>query len=296
MLKLRKYGHWYFLGALALAVFVIWSAIFRIEAHRGLYMYVFDVGQGDAIFIEAPDGNQILIDGGPDSSILASLGKVLPFWDRVIDLVILTHPHADHLDGLLEVLKRYDVGMVLESGVNHTIPEYRQWRELIAGRKTPTVLAKRGQTIRLGSNISLAVLAPFRPVAGSSVKNIHDAAVVLRLEFASTTVLLMSDAEAALERELISSDLNISSDILKVGHHGSKTSTREGFLEAVEPHLAVISSGRRNRYGHPAEEVLDRLQSFGIRVLRTDQDGDIVLIIDGAGKRVQSSLEGSRSF
>lgn len=293
MLRLKKYGHWYFLGFLAFLAFAVWSAVFWVEAHQDLvFLYFFDVGQGDAIFIEAPDGHQVLIDGGPDRTVLNRLGEVMPFWDRSIDILVLTHPQADHLTGLLEVLKRYNVGMVLESGVNHTIPEYQEWRELIRGRNIPAVIAERGQKIRLSDNVSLAVLAPFQPLAGLTIKKINEASVVLKFQFVSpvrngisngvsTTALLMADAEARLERQLIAAGNSLESDLLKVGHHGSKTSSREEFLRAVRPRLAVISAGRRNRYGHPHQEVLDRLESLSILVLRTDQDGDITLVSDG---------------
>jgi len=282
MLKLRKYGHWYFLGLVALAAYTVWQAVFWAEAHRGrVFIHVFDVGQGDAIFIEAPNGNQVLIDGGPDASLLAKLGADLPFWDRSLDLIVLTHPHADHLDGLVEVLTRYEVGLVLESGVSHSIPEYEEWHKLLEAKGVNVVIAKSGQTVGLSQAASLDVLTPFESFVGKSSKNIHDATVALKLVYASTTALLMGDAERPLERQLIGAGTNLDVDVLKVGHHGSKTSTSEEFLRATTPRLAVISVGRKNRYGHPYQEVLDRLERFGVTVLRTDQDGDITIVSDG---------------
>lgn len=282
MLRLRKYGRWYFLGALALAAFFIWQAVFWVEARRGRVMlHFFDVGQGDAMLIEAPNGNQVLIDGGPDSSVLARLGDVLPFWDRSLELVILTHPHADHLGGLIEVLRRYDVGMVLESGVNHSIPEYAAWRGLLRDQGIPVVTARAGERLRISDSAVLDILTPLRNFAGQSPRDVHDAMVVAKLVHGRTTFLLMGDAERPLERELIAAGADLDVDVLKAGHHGSKTSTAEEFLRATTPAVAVISVGRRNRYGHPAQEVLDRLAPFGIAVLRTDQDGDITLTSDG---------------
>lgn len=282
MFKLKKYGHWYFLALLALTAGSIWSAVFWVEARNGRVLISFlDVGQGDAIFIEAPNGNQILIDGGPDSTILARLGEVMPFWDRSIDLLILTHPHADHLDGFLEVLKRYKVGIVLESGVNHSIPEYREWHDVIGGKNIPLTIAKRGQIIRMGNGAVLDILAPMAPFAGASPKNIHDSSVVSLFSFASTSALFMADAEASLEKTLLLDRGFSPVDILKVGHHGSKTSTSEELLARARPRFAVISVGRKNRYGHPYQMVLDRLKRFGVKIYRTDLDGSVTFASDG---------------
>ena len=282
MRNLKKFGHWYLLGLLILGAFFVWSEIFFLEAQRGrLLLHVFDVGQGDAIFIRAPNGNQVLIDGGPDTTVLTKLGQTLPWWDRSIDLLLLTHPHADHLDGLLEVLERYAVGRVVESGVNHSIPEYQIWHDAIAARHIPVAMARNGVVIHLGAETSIKVLAPLGSFLDASPRNIHAASVVGELAFASSTVLFMADAEAALERELIRRGEIRPVDVLKVGHHGSKTSTSEALLGASRPRLAVISVGRKNRYGHPTQEVLDRLERFGIQTYRTDQDGDVVLVSNG---------------
>ena len=281
MEKIKKYAPWFFLIAPGAVAAVIWYAIFYIESHRNLVMTAFDVGQGDSIFIEAPNGNQALIDGGPDDAVLAKLGAALPFWDRSIDLVILTHPHADHLTGLIAVLRRYDVGMVLESGVNYSTPEYGEWRAVLEEKGIPLVTARRGQSIRLSPKTELAILAPFDSFVTKSPKNVHDAMIVSKLHSGSATALLMGDAEKSLEYQLIFSGDNVASDVLKVGHHGSKTSTTADFVHAVSPKSVVISAGRKNRYGHPAQEVMDRIAAFGAVLLRTDRDGDIRLVSDG---------------
>lgn len=282
MRSIRKYGRWYILGAFALVAGCIWSAVFWAQAHQGLLLLsILDVGQGDAIFIEAPDGGQVLIDGGPDNTVLARLGEIMPFWDRAIDAVILTHPHADHLDGLVAVLDRYQVGVVVESGVNHSIAEYELWRRKVKERGIGRIVAVRGGVLHLGGGVRIDILAPDRPYDAESVRNIHEAAVVLRITFANSTALLMADAEAPRERELLASGIDIRSEVLKVGHHGSKTSTLEVFLRAVHPRLSAISVGARNRYGHPTQEVLDRLEAAGVRTFRTDRDGTITFASDG---------------
>ena len=287
MLGLRTYAPWYLLGAFALANAVIWQAVSSTGARAGsLSLSVLDVGQGDALFVESPSGSQVLIDGGPDERVLAQLGELMAFWDRSLDLVVLTHPHADHLDGLVEILKRYDVGMVLESGVNHSIPEYGEWRTLLREKGVSVVVANAGQRVRLSGSVYLDVLAPLTSYEGKSPKDVHDAMVVLELVHGATKALLMGDAERPLERELLASGLDLDVDVLKVGHHGSKTSTSGEFLRATTPRSAVISVGRKNRYGHPHQEVLDRLEAAGMRTFRTDRDGTITLVSDGQRFRV----------
>src|SRR3989344_1519309 len=193
--KTKKKAAYYFLTTLVITAVLVWYAVFQVEAQGELLrVHFFDVGQGDAIFIEAPNGNQVLIDGGPDNSVLAKLGEAMPFWDRSIDLIILTHPHADHLDGLVEVLKRYDVETVLENGVNHTIPEYAEWHELLEKKNVKVVIAKAGQRIYLSGAAYLDIFAPSEDFVGKSAKDMHDAAIVSRLAYASTAVLFMADA------------------------------------------------------------------------------------------------------
>lgn len=269
-----------FLGLVGV-VAVVWYAVFHFENRQNLVITFFDVGQGDAIFIEVPGGNQILIDGGPNAAILSKLGQTMPFWDRSIDLIVLTHPHADHLDGLLEVLERYKVDMVLESGAEHSIPEYYEWRQILEKRKVPVVVARAGQKIKAG-DLVLDILMPLKEYAGLSPRNVHEAMIVSRAIYGKDSFLFTGDAEKSLEFLLLSTyGDKLDSDLLKVGHHGSKTSTSKEFLAAVSPPMGIIQSGRKNRYGHPHQDVLDRLASVGVNVLRNDLNGDIQLKSDG---------------
>ncbi len=278
---MKKYGHAIFLGVLALGVVAIWYAVLYVEAHRVFRVTFFDVGQGDAIFVETPNGNQVLIDGGPSDRVVAKLGEHMPFWDRSIDLLVLTHPHTDHLNGLLEVLKRYDVGMVIEAGVRYSTPEYGEWRDLLKKKNIQAMVAQRGQRVHIAPSADLDILAPFENSENISPKNVHDAMVISQLRYGSTTVLLMGDAEETLEYKLLMSLADVAADILKVGHHGSKTSTASAFVRMVAPKIAVISAGKNNRYGHPHQQTLDTLEKFGIKIFRTDRDGDINFTSDG---------------
>ena len=265
-----------------LANVLIWYAVFYFDGHQNLLIHFFDVGQGDSILIESQNGNQILIDGGPGNAVVSKLDESLPFWDRSLDLLILTHAHADHVDGLVEVLKRYRIGMILESGEAYSTPEYYEWHNIIKEKNIPVVIARRGQIVHVSKDIRLNVLSPFGNYNGVSVKNPHDANVSTKLVYAATSALLMGDAEKPIEYRLLFENREmLKSDILKVGHHGSRTSTTEDFLKEVSPKFAIISVGRKNRYGHPHQEVIDRLTSFGTHIFRTDEDRDVTFVSDG---------------
>lgn len=240
-----------------------------------LRIYFFDVGQGDSIFIETPNGNQVLIDGGPDNSVVHKLSKVMPFWDRTIDLVILTHPDADHLTGLIEVLKRYKVKAVMESGIECGKPDCLVWEGVKKKERAVNFSAKLGQKIVFDENIEILVLHPFEYLAGQKVSKANNSSIVAKLVYGGYSFLLAGDIEEQIERKLVLAGIDIDSDYLKVAHHGSKTSSADSFLDVVSPLLAFISSG--NRYGHPHKEVTERLENKGIKYYRTDTYGDILL-------------------
>jgi len=266
---------------------LIWYGVYYIESQKNLVVHFFDIGQGDGIFFELPNHVQVLIDGGPGNGILSKLGDVMPFWDRTIDLVILTHPHADHVDGLIDVLKRYSVGMVIESGSFYPTPDYDEWNKLVKQKKIPVVYARKGQRVALSDRATLHILSPQEEVVGKRFTNIHDGMVVSKLVYGSTAILFTGDGEKIIEYNLISSGISLVADILKAGHHGSKTSTTQGFLDAIRPRFVVISVGRKNNYGHPHTDVVDRIQASGIDLFRTDINGDVEFMSDG--KRVWKS-------
>lgn len=259
---------------LALAACFVWYVIFA-ESREGLDVYVLDVGQGDSIFIQAENGNQILIDGGPGDTVLAELGKILPFYDRSLDVVMLTHPDADHLNGLVEIIKRYQVGMVIETGVLKSTAQYDEWNRLVEERHIPVVYAVAGERFGLGPDVSMKVISPTQSEKGSALSKVNNTSIITRLDYKDVSFLFTGDVEAITERKLafISNDLD--TDILKVAHHGSKTSSSEEFLRRVTPVAAVISVGRDNRYGHPSPEVVSRFNALGIPVYRTDMNGMI---------------------
>jgi len=232
-----------------------------------------DVGQGDAILIQE-GWTQILIDGGNGQEIMNRLGEFMPMGDRKIEFVIATHPDEDHMGGLIKVLSFYEVGEILESDIACDKDLCKKWEELIAKDNISVVDAKLGQEINFGDDVDITVLYPFADVAGKDYENTNEASLVIKASVAGRKYLLTGDTESDTEEQLVVSNLDLSADVLKVSHHGSKNATSAEFLQAVSPKQAVISVGE-NSYGHPTEEVLNRLKNMNIEILRTDQAGSV---------------------
>ncbi len=258
---------------------IIWYAIFR-ESRKGILTVAFlDVGQGDSIYIESPTGNQVLIDGGPGKKVLRELSRVMPFYDKSIDLIVLSHPHLDHFSGLIDVLGRYNVGAVMSSKNESETGEFKTWKRAVSNGARKKIEAQRGQIINIGGGAYLEILFPDRIIENAKP---HDAMVVAKLIYGGNSFLLTGDMEKNLENYLIQIDgPKLKSKVLKVGHHGSKTSTSELFLGFVYPDLTVVSSGKGNMYGHPHNEVIERLKNFGANTWRTDQKGALIIKSDG---------------
>lgn len=246
-----------------------------------LHVWFLDVGQGDAILVQSPDGHQILVDGGPDPQVLQrALGRTLPFWDRTLDLVVLTHPDGDHAGGLVDLLVRYRVGRVLMAGASADEPAAREWQAQVEEANLPLVIARRGMVLDLGGGALAEVLHP--PADASAfLPGDNNGSIVLRLRFGGVAALLTGDLEREGEDILLRTGQSLRSAVLKVAHHGSARGTTEPFLEAVGPHLAVVSVGSGNRFGHPAAAVLERLTERDVAVLRTDLRGTVEVLTDG---------------
>jgi len=277
MSSIIKNFKYYFLGVLFLGAVFVWYAVLT-ETRAGLKIVFLDVGQGDAIFVEAPNGNQILIDGGPNKAVLRELAKQMPFYDRTIDGIILTHPHLDHYAGLNEVMKKYKVSLEMDPGTKVKGAGFGEFENLIKLKNIKSLYAKRGMKINLDKDLRLDILLP---VINDENLSEHDGMLVSRLVYKNNSFLLTGDMEDNLESFLLSFGDSIKSDVLKIGHHGSKTSTSEKFLGLVNPELAIISAGKNNKYGHPHQEVTDRLARFEIPTLRTDEKGTIIIKSDG---------------
>ena len=226
----------------------------------------------------------MLIDGGPSPQAIGlELGRKMPFWDRTIELMILTHPSADHITGLVEVLNRYQVKQVLYPDVAFDSGIYDEWLRLVEEKKIKSTLAQVGQQINLGNEVSIEVLNPQSPPLTSTDSDVDNNAAILHLSMGEVSFLLTADMMWEAELELIMQRANLKSTVLKVGHHGSDTSTTTEFLAVVNPQLAVISVGADNKFGHPRDEVLSRLEDrLGTEnIYRTDEDGTVEFITDG---------------
>jgi competence protein ComEC len=244
-----------------------------------LHVYFLDVGQGDAAFIETPEGLQILIDGGRDGKALAELQSIMGPFDRTIDMVVATHPDLDHIGGLVDVLKYYDVGTILTTenkGESDTAALFDSLKEKEGAE---IVFARRGQEFIVGSSSALAILFPESDV---SALESNASSIVLKLTHGGTSFLFTGDAPKGTEEYLVLTEGEyLKSDVLKVGHHGSRTSSSELFLDEVAPEFAIVSAGKDNSYGHPHVEVTDALFNRGVEMLETSKAGTISFISDG---------------
>ena len=278
---------------LSCATLLVLTAFALARAPDGrLHLITLDVGQGDAILVESPSGKTILVDGGPHPDLtLRRLAEELPLQAWTLDVVILSHPHEDHVAGLVEVLRRYEVGTVLEAGHPYDSATYPRFLAEVAADGAQLVLARTGQRVDIGDGVTFEVLYPSAVDAAAPLPegDINNASVVGVLRFGGFSALLTGDAELPVERLLIGRDALQPVTMLKVGHHGSHSSTSPALLAAVRPMIATISTGTGNAYGHPAPETLQALADApGVTVYRTDQHGTVDVVSDGRNMSVET--------
>jgi competence protein ComEC len=241
-----------------------------------LSVHFIDVGQGDSMLIKA--GNQsMLIDGGPTTEGQTVTSYLKSQGVQTIDILVSTHPHEDHIGGLLTVLNEFPVKQVIDSGQVHTTQTYENYLMLIDQKDIPYSVGERGQAINLSSNVKIEILSPPSSMYES---DLNQNSIVLRVTYGNVKFLFMGDAGFTAEDGLMSSGYDLKSDVLKVAHHGSKYSTSAAFLSQVRPAISVIEVGQ-NAYGHPAPETLALLQDAGTKIYRTDINGNITVTTDG---------------
>ncbi len=248
-------------------------------AHRQLTVAFLDIGQGDAVYIEAPNGNQMLYDAGPPTgAVLRALNDVMPFYDRSIDVAVFSHPDMDHIGGFLDVFDRYKVDVMLEPGSHSDNGVYDEAEQSIAKHHITRIVAKRGMTIDMGGGVAADILYPDRDMSNMET---NASSIVMRIHYGDTAFLVSGDLPLAQENYLVNQDGDtLHAQVLKLGHHGSHTSSGEGWLRAIHPDIAVISAGLNNRYGHPHKEVLGILDRLGIPYLITFKEGTIKFASD----------------
>lgn len=263
----------------------------QIKFNDGKLHIVFcNVGQGDAIFIRTPKGSDILVDGGPDKSVLNCLSSHMPFYDRDLELVFLTHPHADHLTGLIDVLKNYQVTSFNTEAVKSDSTEFKELEKVLKEKNISTRFIYTGDRFKFTDGVVISTLWPEKNSISAQAmhrsQNLdkNSFSLVQDLSYKDFNLLLTGDVQADILDKLL---INLNEpDILKIAHHGSKTGTDEFTFTRIKPSLTVISVGKNNRYGHPAASVLNLLQSKNINYLRTDQDGEIEVISEGKGFKI----------
>ncbi len=245
-----------------------------------LHVVICNVGQGDSIFMRTPTGTDIIVDGGPDGSVLSCLSKHMPFWDRDIELMFATHPDADHVAGLVSVLQNYKVLSFNTSKKSTDTAIYKKLRDTITQQKIPTRYIYTGDKFTLGQ-VQLLTLWPTTDYVDldTPAAPTNNFGLIQVVSYGDFKTLLTADNIAENLDKVSMSSLKI--DVLKVPHHGSKTGLDSQILANLNPSLAVISVGAKNKYGHPTPFVLDLLKQFGIKTLRTDQNGEVEIISDG---------------
>ncbi|MEI8060844.1 MAG: ComEC/Rec2 family competence protein [Candidatus Berkelbacteria bacterium] len=278
--KLTENWRIYILIFLALLAVAIWTVYFE-EPDNNVHIYVLNVGQGDAELIQK--GNyQILIDGGPDNSIIAQLGKVMPVEDREIEEMILTHPHADHVAGLVEVLNRYKVDKVIYNGVDYSSNAYKEFQTKIKEKNIPVSTPEIGNTEKVFDQGVINYLWPGNN-SDTYKDNLNNTSVIFRFDYGNFSGLFTGDAEMPTWQQIITNDKDLISNVvfLKVAHHGSNTGSADANISVIKPKIAIISCSVNNKYGFPHKETLDSLQKIGADIYRTDLLGAIDISTDG---------------
>lgn len=280
-----------FLYIIAVFLFVIgfdfvqtYAYLDDIDEFWSLKVHYIDVWQGDATFIELPNGETILIDGGEKEygSVVKNYIKKLNY--SRIDYLFATHPHSDHIGGLTEIVNSFDIGNIYMPDVSIDTSSYYDLLKAIKSKNEKVKVAKPEELVINDGDLSLQILAPI----SSNYEDLNNYSIVLKLIYKEKSFLFMADAEYDSEMELLKNS-NIKADVLKVGHHGSNSSTNYNFLKKVDPSIAIISVGTNNDYGHPQEKILSKLKQRDIEIYRTDLNGDIVVITDGINLKVRTA-------
>lgn len=277
----------------------VWQSLFPYDIHSNqLEIVMLDVGQGESVFLRTPDNHKIIFDGGPDDSILSQLGSLLSPWDKMIDLVILSHNHSDHYVGLIGLLHRYKINNLWMPGATYSGGDWEAFQSEIKRNNIPVTYpyfnpqncptkAKVCPPVVSFHDLNLQVYHPLSPMLNRHLKNQHDADLVVKISFAQQAILLTGDLDEAHEQLILDTceklGCQIKANVFQVPHHGSKTGLLTAFLYAIQPTIALIPVGKQNKFGHPDHTILDKLQKFKVTIYRTDQDGRLKIFFSKTG-------------
>lgn len=264
-------------------VFLFVIQYFQYEDGK-LHIYICDVGQGDGILIKTPNSAEILIDSGPDKSIINCLSSYMPFWDREVEAGILSHPHADHFTGFIDVIKRYKLKSFYTNSLGSDTQTWKILQDQIAEKRVSAKYLHSGNYFSEKNSLRLKVIWPnsdFNSIKDQKISysDINSSSIVILLSYGKFEVLLSGDAESQILSAIQNEIKDI--DVFKVGHHGSKDALSDSLLYSLNPEVAVISVGENNKFGHPHKSTLDLAKKHKVSVLRTDKDGTIHIVSDG---------------
>jgi len=261
----------YWILALIAAYFAFAYLTVRIPDEE-FHIYFLNVDQGDSVFIKTPENHQILIDGGPKNYVLKELDKVMSFFNKTFDLVVLTHPHYDHYAGLSEVIKRYKIKNILITGVNAKDNGYIELLALIKEKKINTYFAESYTDFKFGE-VYFDIIYPFDSIKGETFSKLNNSSISMHIFYKNKSILLNGDLEKEGEKDLIENVKNLKANIFKASHHGSKTANTLDFLQRVKPEIAIIQVGKNNKFNHPHAETIKTFKALGIKYFRTDLNG-----------------------
>lgn len=273
---------------LSLLAFFVWANLAKSPTAdsnpNAASVYFFDVGQGDASLITKGDF-QLLIDGGPDDKILSELGKTMPLTDKRIEILVLTHPHADHLVGINQVLDRYEVGTIYSTGITHTSNAYLEFLERVKDKNIDYKIPEKGLSLSPIENLKVTFLWPGNIYEKESIENLNNTSEVVKVCNFENCIQFLGDLELEGQKEMLKNYAlaDLTAKIMKVSHHGSSNGTDQILLQNIQPDHAIISVGAENQFGHPHQATLDLINANNIKSYRTDRDGTIRFRIDDAG-------------
>lgn len=283
----------FFLFIVGFVLFIIliflgyWFILSDFNINHNLRVVFLDIGQGDSILIQVGNKN-ILVDGGFEKSVVHKLDKYIPIYNRKLDLIILTHFGADHINGLIDVLQRYKVDYIIDNGLEDSSLVYFYWKELIQDKNIKYIVVNNPLTVDLSQEVKIDFIWPVY----ESIKHMQGSenftSIVFKLVYDNISFLFTGDATKEVEQELVKTDINLKANVLKVGHHGSKYSSIKEFLQKVEPEYSVICVGKDNKFNHPSLRVLKNLENVNTNILRTDKNGDIIFTTNGKKLKLQN--------